>query len=100
MPLFILIPFAVFFGCVLGQFYFLRQVRRALAARHPDVWRALSERAWFIDNAVFSFVWKKREKDLGDPALSAITARMRRLHIVAIVAWAAYGVGIVTVGFR
>ncbi|PZR34015.1 hypothetical protein [Caulobacter segnis] len=100
MPLFLLVPFAVFFGCVLGQFYLVRKVRRALVARHPALWLQLSDKALFIDNAIFSFVLKKRDKALGDPALSAITGRMRKLQIVAIVAWAAYGIGIVTAGFR
>ncbi|PIB90299.1 hypothetical protein [Caulobacter sp. FWC2] len=98
MPILILIPFAAFFGCVLGQFYLVRQVRQALVARHPEVWREFSEKAWFIDNAIFSFVRKKRDLALNDPSLTAIADRMRKLQIVAIVAWAAYGVSIFAVG--
>jgi len=101
LPLLILIPFAAFAGCVLGQFYLMRQVRRALAGRHPDVWRAISEKAFFIDNAVFSFVWKKRDQALSDPDLSRITRRMRRLQVVAIAIWLLYAAMIVTgVGFQ
>ena len=92
MPL--LIPFAVFLGCVLAQFYFLRQVRRLLASRHPDVWRDISDRAWFVDNAVFLFVWKKRDRDLNDADLNAVTGRLRQLQLVAIIAWVAYGLAI------
>lgn len=100
MPLpFALIPFAVFFGCVLAQFYFLRQVRRVLATRHPDVWRELSEKAWFIDNAVVRFVWKKRDRQLNDPSLTVITGRMRKLQFVTIAAWVAYGVCLFALGF-
>ena len=87
MPALILIPFVAFAACVLGQFYFTRQVRRALASRHPDVWRDLSMRSFFIDNAVFSFVWKKRDKALNDSDLESITRRMRRLQIVAVAIW-------------
>ena len=99
MPAYAFIPFAVFAGCVLGQFYFLREVRRALASRHPDVWRKLSENAWFMDNAVVRFIWKKRDRALNDPQLSAITRRIRKLQIVALVAWVAYGICIFAFGF-
>lgn len=99
MPIYALIPFAVFFGCAIGQFYFLRQVRRALASRHPDVWREISEKAWIIDNAVARFIWKKRDRALNDPGLSAITARMRKLQIVAFSAWAVYVLCLFSFGF-
>ena len=101
MPALILIPFVAFAACVLAQFYFMRQVRRALASRHPDVWRDLSVRSFFIDNALFSFVWKKRDKTLNDPDLAKITQRMRRLQIVAFAIWLIYAVALFTgVGFR
>ncbi len=87
VPTLILIPFVAFAACVLGQFYFMWQVRRALASRHPDVWRDLSVRSFFINNAVFSFVWNKRDQELNDPDLESITHRMRMLQIIAIAIW-------------
>ena len=101
MPALVLIPFVAFACCVLGQFYLMRQVRSALASRHPDVWRNLSMRSFFIDNAVFNFVWKKRDRALNDPDLARTTQRMRRLQIVAIAVWLIYAVMLFTgLGFH
>ena len=79
----IVIPFVAFLGCVLGQFYLMRQVRQVLATRHPEVWSDLSTKALFINNAIFSFVWRGRDKALNDPQLNQATARVRGLQIVA-----------------
>ena len=100
MPL-ILVPFAVFFCCCAAQFFFLRRVRQALALRHPEVWRELSTKAWFIDNAVHKFAWARRDKALNDPDLSTKTKQLRLLYIVAIGAWIVYAAALVTgFGFR
>jgi hypothetical protein len=96
MPLLILIPFAGFACCVLGQFYLMRQVRGVLANKHPDVWRGLSTKSFFIDNAVFNFIWKKRDRSLGDPELTAVAVRMRKLQLVAIGVWLIYMVTLFT----
>ena len=88
------ILFVVFACCVLGQFYFARQVRRILANKHPEVWRDLSSRAFFIDNAVFGFIWKKRHRALGDRELDQVAERMWRIQLVAFALWLAYAVAI------
>lgn len=93
MPI-ILIPFAVFFACCLAQFFFLRRVRQALAARHPDVWRAMSEKSWFIDNAVYKFAWRRRDRGLNDPDLTARVKQLRLLYFVAICVWAIYALAL------
>ena len=96
MPFLALIPFAAFGGCVLGQFYLMRQVRSVLANRHPDVWRELSSKSFFIDNAVLTFVWKRRDRDLGDPQLTAVAVQMRRLQLFAFGIWLLYMVTLLT----
>jgi hypothetical protein len=90
-----LIPFFAFACCVFGQFYLMRQVRVLLANKHPDLWRDLSSK-FFIDNAIFSFIWKKRDRDLGDPELTAVAGRMRKLQLVAIGIWFISLVGMFT----
>ncbi|HEY2750526.1 hypothetical protein [Phenylobacterium sp.] len=96
MPLLIVIPFAAFACWVLGQFYAMRQVRRVLANKHPNVWRELSSKSFFIDNAVLNFVWKKRDRSLGDPELTTVADRMRKLQFVAIGVWLIYMVTLFT----
>lgn len=96
MPALILIPFAAFACCVLGQFYLMRRVRAVLANKHPEVWRELSSKSFFIDNAVMKFVLKKRDRGLGDPELTAAAIRMRRLQLVAIGVWLIYMVALFT----
>lgn len=96
MPILTLALFAAFGACVLAQFYMMRQVRRVLADKHPETWRDLSSRTFFIDNAVFSFVWKKRYMALADPELDQLGRRMRRLQVLALAIWLAYGASILT----
>lgn len=91
-----LVLFAAFGACALAQFYLVRQVRRVLANKHQETWRDLSSRAFLIDNAVFSFVWKKRYKALADPELDHLGRRMRRLQLLAFAIWLAYGASIFT----
>jgi hypothetical protein len=89
MPPLLLIPFAVFFCCCLAQFPLLRGIRTALAERHPDVWREISTKSWFIDNAVSRYVWGNRAKALNDPDLMQAVNRLRLLYAVAFAAWLA-----------
>lgn len=91
-----LVLFAAFGGCVLAQFYMARQVRRVLAHKHPETWRDLSSRAFFIDNAVVRFVWKKRYKALADPELDQLGRWMCRLQLLGFVIWLAYAASIFT----
>ncbi len=89
-PFLMLIPFAAFACCVLGQFYLMRQVRSILANKHPEVWRELSSKSFFIDNAIFSFIFKKRYRPLADPDLTGVADRMRKLQFLAIGIWLIY----------
>ena len=92
----IIIPFALFFGCVFSQFLLLRGIRRVLVERHPDVWREISLKAWFIDNAVGRFAWGGRAKALNDPYLMEAVNRLRLLYAVGFAAWLAIAALIVT----
>ena len=81
------LPFAVFFGCCLLQFWLLRRVRRALAERHPTLWLEMSGKALFTDNAVYKFIWARRDQTLGDAELTRAAQHLRRLSVVALLAW-------------
>lgn len=71
----------------------------ALVQRHPEVWREISLKAWFIDRAVYKFVWRGA-KNLGDPDLSSKITQLRILYAVTLAAWLAFaGVLITGVGF-
>ncbi|MBO9557764.1 MAG: hypothetical protein J7515_04145 [Caulobacter sp.] len=94
MPL-ILIPFGVFFACCCAQF-FLWRVRRAMVERHPDVWREISGKAWFIDKAVSRFAWKRRDKGLNDPDLTRKVKELKIFGVVTFSAWLVYAVMLVT----
>jgi hypothetical protein len=97
----ILVPFAAFACCMLGQFWLIREVRRALASGHPETWRALSENAFFLDNAVIAFVLRRRDLELDDSDLRRITRRLRILQVVAIEIWLIYAAMLMTrVGFQ
>jgi hypothetical protein len=57
-----------------------------LAERHPELWRELSTKAWFIDSAVSKFVWRGA-KDLHDSDLTVRINQLRSLYGIAFVAW-------------
>lgn len=95
MPL-ILIPFGVFFVCCGAQFFFLRRVRLAMVERHPELWRQISAKAWFVDNAVYRFAWKRRDRGLNDPDLTRKVKELKTLYAFAISAWLVYAVMLVT----
>ena len=87
MPPLILIPFGVFFGCALAQFPLLRGIRIALAERHPEVWREISMKSWFINGVGSGLVWGGRAKALNDPDLMEAVNRLRLVYAVGIAAW-------------
>ncbi len=62
--------------------------------KHPDVWRELSSKSFFIDNAVISFIWKKRDRGLDDVELTVVAGHMRRLQLVGMGIWLAYMVAL------
>ena len=96
MPILWLVLFAAFGACVFAQMYMTRQIRRVLANKHPEIWRDLSSRAFFLDNAVLRFVWKKRFKALADPELGRLGRRMRYLQALTYAIGLAYGVSLFT----
>jgi hypothetical protein len=79
--------FAIFFFCVMAQFYLGRQFRRVLVERHPEVWAEISRRSIFIDSATLSFATSRRCKDLADPELSRAASRIKWVSAVAIGSW-------------
>ena len=91
----IAVPFAIFFGCCVSQFWFLAQVRNALIDRHPDIYLQLERKSFFPGNGVFKIILSGRHRDFADPDLSKAIVRCRWLFVVAIGSWLAIpGVGI------
>jgi len=86
MPYLLFIPGGVFLLCGLAQFAFIKRIRAALAERHPDVWREMSVKAWFIDSAVATFA-RRGAKSLNDPDLNSSIDGLRVVYGVAIAAW-------------
>jgi len=83
----ILIPFVIFFVCVIALLVLAREVRKALAARHPEVWLQISAKVYFPDNAIYGFAWRRQDKPLNDPE---ITRRVNQFLIVSATAVAAW----------
>lgn len=97
MPAFV-IPFAIFFACCVAQFFLIYRVKRALAARHPDILRRLRGKSFFAfsDNAIIKFAWKRRDIGLNDPDLTNVVRQLRLLIVVAYAAWGLYALAIIT----
>jgi hypothetical protein len=96
MPPVILIPFAVFFACCLGQFWFLKQVRDRLIDCHPDTFLQIEKSSIFPFNGLWRFTRGGKYKSLGDEELNRRIRNLKRLFLVALVAWAAYAVALFT----
>jgi hypothetical protein len=88
-----LIPFAIFFGCCIAQFWFLWRIRQVLVSRHSDEWLNVSK-SLFFSPLPWRFVWSRRRRELGDPVLTRRVMEMRSLSFVAYAAWAALAVGV------
>jgi len=97
MPVLILIPFAVFFACCLGQFWFLKQVRDRLIDCHPDEYLRIERSSTFPYNGLWRFTRRGRYKSLGDEELNRRVRNLKRLFLIAFIAWAAGAVSIFTV---
>lgn len=89
IPIF-LIPFAVFFACVVLELWLVQQLTRALVTRHPTVWQEMTLRGSFLQYAVFRFVMQRKDSDLVDPEVSRLAARVRRLFAFSFVVWLIY----------
>lgn len=96
MPACVLIPFAVFFGCCVAQFWFMQRVRDRLIEQHPDTFLAVERSSIFPSHGMWRFIRKGRYKSLNDPELNRRVRNFNRLYAVAIVAWLAYGVALFT----
>src|SRR5260221_11267454 len=78
---------AIFMGCCVAEFYFVRRIRADLAERHPHILLKMAKKALFIDSAVLSFALGRRGKGLDDPDLTRKTKELLYLTVVAIASW-------------
>jgi hypothetical protein len=95
VPIFV-IPFAVFFVCVIVQFVFVARVRQALAERHPDVLHSLTGTSFFATNGVYKFVRQRGDRALNDPELTQRVQQFKWLMYVTYGAWGLVALGIIT----
>ena len=95
MAIWQLIPFVVFFGCVVSQFWFVRRVRIALIDRHPDEFLKLMRSSVFADYFLSKFILSRRHHELKDDELSRAVIRCRWLIGLAILAWLAFAITLI-----
>lgn len=88
MAVLIVLPFAVFFGCVLTMIWTHYRIRRVLVERHPDEWLRISKSANFlVQQPGYWFPFTGRHRELNDPDLSALVMRVRWLQGIGIAVW-------------
>ncbi len=88
MPL-ILALFAMCFVCCLLQFPFLSDVKKALIARHPEVWKDMVGSGLWFNHRLFWFAMNDRAKQLNDSDLVTKARRLKYLYLTAYGAFAA-----------
>lgn len=96
MPVYVLIPFAVFAGCCIAQFWFMKKVRDALIERHPDTFLKAEKASIFPYQGLWRFTRGKEYQSLHDDELNRHVRNLKRLTIVAVGSWLAYGIAIFT----
>ncbi len=96
MPGYVFIPFAVFAACCVAQFWFMKRVRDTLIERHPDTFLAVEKSSIFPMQGLWRFTKKGRYKVLQDPELNKHVRNLKRLYVIAIVAWLAYAIALFT----
>ena len=96
MPIVILIPFSVFFLCCLLQFWFLKQVKNILIERYPEAYLSIEKSSFFPDQGLRRFMRGDRYKDLQDTELNKHVRNVKRLYLIAILAWLAFAFLLVT----
>ena len=100
--MYFLIPPGIFILCLALQFLFLRRIRQALVANHPDFWLKLSANAWWgVDGALarMAFWGGFGKYRLNDPELDRRILHFRLLWILAFLSWLALvGYGIIRFG--
>lgn len=90
MVVFNLICAGVFFVCVVLLFSLSVRIRIALARRHQEFKAALNRWIW-LDPTLFFFVWSKKSRALGDPALTRAIDRYRLVAILGALSWLGLG---------
>jgi hypothetical protein len=91
------VPFAVFFGCCVAQFWFLKRIRDRLIDRHPQAFLEIEKSSFFPHQGLWKFTRRKRYEALRDEELNRRVRQFKQLYALAIVSWAAYGIALFTV---
>lgn len=100
MPNLILLPFSVFFVCCILQFWYLKKVRDALIDHHPETFLQVEKSSIFPMQGIWRFARSKQYKKLGDAELNRHVRNLKRLMIVAIVAWVGFAVSIFSINLE
>lgn len=89
MPIYILVPFGVFFCCCASQFWFLKRVRDRLIDQHPDHFLAVERSSFFPNSGIFRYTFGSRLKALNDPELNKRVRDLRLLYALTVLSWLA-----------
>lgn len=74
----------------------MKKVRDALIERHPDTFLAVEKSSIFPHQGLWRFTRGNRYKELQDEDLNQHVRNLKRLYLVAIASWLAYGIAIFT----
>jgi hypothetical protein len=72
------------------------RVRKVLIDRHTDTFLAIEKSSILPLSGLWRFVRKGRYKDLDDPELDKRVRDLKRLYLIGIVSWLAYGISLFT----
>jgi hypothetical protein len=95
MSTWIFLPFGVFLGCCIAQFWFFARVRNALIDRHSETYLQIERSSIFPQGGLFRFIRSGRHRELRDPELTRAVIAVRWLYLTAIGAWLTLAAGIV-----
>jgi hypothetical protein len=74
----------------------MKKVRDALIERHPETFLSVEKSSIFPYQGLQRFTWGSGYKALQDDELNRHVRNLKRLHIVAVASWLAYGIAIFT----
>jgi hypothetical protein len=79
-----------------AQFWFIQKVRGALIERHPETFLTIEQSSIFPYRGLQRFTRGGRYKALKDAELNRHVRNLKRLNIIAVASWLAYGIAIFT----
>jgi hypothetical protein len=100
MPIYLLLPFVVFFACCVSQFWFVKQVRDRLIDCHADTFLEMERSSFSPNRGLWRLAWGTPCKKLGDPELNRRVQNLRILTVIAFGSWLIFAIAIISGGMR